>query len=372
MQRAGLRFHAAAGRRSPVVFAACSRSAGAPRAAASSSSTTATTSRSRRRSPTTRCCRSFRSSCCCSRSLSRLAVSAGNERRCVDIVARALPQPLRLRDRPQIEELANAPLQLSVLGTIVTLWASMGVFGAVTSAVNHAWGVEKPLRLLQAQAHRVRHADGGRRAAAGGARAASASSQVAQARWFAGVMQRVAVARSTRRASSYRNVADADVHRRRRPHLLLRAERAGAAPRRLVRRDPGRPAVAPRVRRVLLVRPRSLAIQRPRLDRRGRRVSGVGVSVGGDPAVRRGGDRGVRAACASSCRRAPAPPRLQVPEITSCPIVSRASAVRICCSTPNNPVDWYPVGRRGVRRGARARTSRSSCRSATRRATGAT
>ncbi len=31
-----------------------------------------------------------------------------------------------------------------MVGTIFTLWASMGVFGAVTSAVNHAWGVEKP------------------------------------------------------------------------------------------------------------------------------------------------------------------------------------------------------------------------------------
>lgn len=38
----------------------------------------------------------------------------------------------------------NAPAAVSVFGTIVMLWASMGVFGAVTSAVNHAWGVEQP------------------------------------------------------------------------------------------------------------------------------------------------------------------------------------------------------------------------------------
>jgi len=38
----------------------------------------------------------------------------------------------------------NAPAALSVFGTIVMLWASMGVFGALTSAVNHAWGVEQP------------------------------------------------------------------------------------------------------------------------------------------------------------------------------------------------------------------------------------
>lgn len=34
-------------------------------------------------------------------------------------------------------------LQLGVAGSILMVWAAMGVFGAVTSAVNHAWGVEK-------------------------------------------------------------------------------------------------------------------------------------------------------------------------------------------------------------------------------------
>jgi membrane protein len=38
----------------------------------------------------------------------------------------------------------NAPPAVSLFGTVVMLWASMGVFGAVTSAVNHAWGVEEP------------------------------------------------------------------------------------------------------------------------------------------------------------------------------------------------------------------------------------
>jgi membrane protein len=43
----------------------------------------------------------------------------------------------------QVRILAQTPLNLSLAGTLVTLWASMGVFGAITSAVNHAWGVEK-------------------------------------------------------------------------------------------------------------------------------------------------------------------------------------------------------------------------------------
>ncbi len=38
----------------------------------------------------------------------------------------------------------DAPAALSIFGTVVMLWASMGVFGAVTSAVNHAWGVDEP------------------------------------------------------------------------------------------------------------------------------------------------------------------------------------------------------------------------------------
>ncbi len=43
-----------------------------------------------------------------------------------------------------VKTLSATPLRFSLLGTFLILWASMGVFGAVTSAVNHAWGVEKP------------------------------------------------------------------------------------------------------------------------------------------------------------------------------------------------------------------------------------
>ena len=34
-------------------------------------------------------------------------------------------------------------MQLGVAGSVLMIWAAMGVFGAITSAVNHAWGVEK-------------------------------------------------------------------------------------------------------------------------------------------------------------------------------------------------------------------------------------
>lgn len=75
--------------------------------------------------------------------LSKLAVGPG-ERSVLAVLQRALPANLEFVSKG-LDQLAAAPLQLTVVGTIFTLWASMGVFSAVTSAVNHAWGVEKPL-----------------------------------------------------------------------------------------------------------------------------------------------------------------------------------------------------------------------------------
>lgn len=43
----------------------------------------------------------------------------------------------------QLASMQQASVRLGVAGSVVMIWAAMGVFGAVTSAVNHAWGVEK-------------------------------------------------------------------------------------------------------------------------------------------------------------------------------------------------------------------------------------
>jgi len=43
----------------------------------------------------------------------------------------------------QLELMQRAHVRLSVAGSALMIWAAMGVFGAITSAVNHAWGVEK-------------------------------------------------------------------------------------------------------------------------------------------------------------------------------------------------------------------------------------
>jgi len=81
--------------------------------------------------------------------LSRLAVTqAGSEQNVEMLVERALPRSFDFLSA-QIVAMQRAPIELTIAGTLVTLWASMGVFGAVTSAVNHAWGVEKPYNFFK-------------------------------------------------------------------------------------------------------------------------------------------------------------------------------------------------------------------------------
>jgi membrane protein len=43
----------------------------------------------------------------------------------------------------QLEAISATSLQLGVAGGLALIWASLGVFGAITSAVNEAWGVER-------------------------------------------------------------------------------------------------------------------------------------------------------------------------------------------------------------------------------------
>jgi membrane protein len=87
----------------------------------------------------------------------------------------------------QVRELARAPLNLSLAGTIVTLWAAMGVFGAITGAVNHAWGVEKSYGFFTQKliAFVMMLAAG---ALAVVALTLVSASEVVDARWFSGVI----------------------------------------------------------------------------------------------------------------------------------------------------------------------------------------
>ncbi len=49
----------------------------------------------------------------------------------------------------QLTSLQTNPLRLGVAGALLLIWASMGVFGALTSAINHAWGVDKQPSYLK-------------------------------------------------------------------------------------------------------------------------------------------------------------------------------------------------------------------------------
>lgn len=43
----------------------------------------------------------------------------------------------------QLDAFRNTRVQVGIGGGLALVWASLGVFGAISSAVNHAWGVEK-------------------------------------------------------------------------------------------------------------------------------------------------------------------------------------------------------------------------------------
>jgi len=60
----------------------------------------------------------------------------------LNFVLRYFPQQFDFMKR-QFEIMQQDKVQLGILGSVLMIWAAMGVFGAVTSAVNHAWGVEK-------------------------------------------------------------------------------------------------------------------------------------------------------------------------------------------------------------------------------------
>ena len=49
----------------------------------------------------------------------------------------------------QMDSLQQSRIRLGFAGSFLMIWAAMGVFGAITSAVNHAWGVEKQPSYLK-------------------------------------------------------------------------------------------------------------------------------------------------------------------------------------------------------------------------------
>ncbi len=64
------------------------------------------------------------------------------------VIVRALPAHFDFLIG-QLQELEALRLKVSFAGVALTLWASTGVFGAILSAVNYAWGVEKRPNYLK-------------------------------------------------------------------------------------------------------------------------------------------------------------------------------------------------------------------------------
>jgi len=89
----------------------------------------------------------------------------------------------------QLDSLRETPARLGIGGAAALVWAALGVFGALTSAVDHAWGVEKQRSYLKHKLYSFLML-----AAAGilllVALLLLSAVQVAQATWFAGVLER--------------------------------------------------------------------------------------------------------------------------------------------------------------------------------------
>jgi len=73
---------------------------------------------------------------------------ANTEGTLLEILVQALPGRFDFLTA-QVNDLEQIVVQTGIAGAVLMLWASMGVFGAITSAINHAWGVEKRPSFLK-------------------------------------------------------------------------------------------------------------------------------------------------------------------------------------------------------------------------------
>lgn len=73
---------------------------------------------------------------------SQLTASDGQREALMGFVFRYFPRQFEFVST-QLEALARTRLALGVFGSLLMVWAALGVFGAVTSALNHAWRVER-------------------------------------------------------------------------------------------------------------------------------------------------------------------------------------------------------------------------------------
>jgi membrane protein len=74
--------------------------------------------------------------------LTSVASTEGDRAEIFEFILRYFPQQFEFLTN-QFDAMQRESVRLGLVGSALMVWAAMGVFGAVTSAVNHAWGVER-------------------------------------------------------------------------------------------------------------------------------------------------------------------------------------------------------------------------------------
>src|SRR5262245_27453209 len=74
--------------------------------------------------------------------LGRAAANPTDRTEVLEFVLRYFPSQFDFITR-QLDAFGTAAATVGVAGTIALVWGALGVFGAITTAVNYAWGVEK-------------------------------------------------------------------------------------------------------------------------------------------------------------------------------------------------------------------------------------
>jgi membrane protein len=80
--------------------------------------------------------------------LGTLTADQGDRDTVVDFIFRYFPRQFDFMTR-QLDAFRGQTVRLGVGGAIALTWASLGVFNAISSAVNHAWGVERRRSFLK-------------------------------------------------------------------------------------------------------------------------------------------------------------------------------------------------------------------------------
>ncbi len=75
--------------------------------------------------------------------LGSITADDADRSRVLDFVLRHFPTQLEFATT-QLDAFRRARVPVGIGGGIALVWASLGFFGAISTAVNHAWGVERP------------------------------------------------------------------------------------------------------------------------------------------------------------------------------------------------------------------------------------